>query len=452
MIQLCRTLTRLFELPLTSPHEGGRPLWTLISQPRSFRGFLGHYHLCNEKWDPGCWDFPRLLRGIGSRLTFPLTPLSPSPPEFDLASLAATYYEKSEQEVEAHFPVGPLGHSRLWHGGVHLKSEPESPVYAVLQGRIVAARLGPPCPIGSCNFILIRHQIHLSELHWTFFSLYYHLATTGESTTGELLMPWLKDPRGAAWREALESGQIIYPEIMVEAGELIGAVGEAGPEGSQEGQIHFAIFSAQEQGAALDPGHWQLVQSHGKSRFCHDRQLLRWIDRPLGRQGPDGLLSRRELRNFFEFNPRREQIRRIVLYYPSEWTDGPWAPELEKAPDFADLPPAQRRRLIAQQITPTLWWTSALGQRLGLPSDGMIYAYHPIGFLHWFHRLLLSLAQQRSAGIEGADRWQGKLPPKHLTLDRESGDHMTDEEDYVSGEQSKNLTLEDLANGYPDDL
>jgi len=182
-----------------------------------------------------------------------------------------------------------------------------------------------------------------------------------------------------------------------------------------------------------------------------DRRLLRWIDRPAGARPPDGVLTRRELRNFFQFNPRRADLRGLVVRHLSEWTPGGWMRELEQAPDFADLSPALRRHLVAQQITPTLWWTPEIARHAGLPASGMIYSYNPIAFLPWFEQMLEKHKEQRGAGIEGADRWAGKLPPGRLTLDSESAADMTDEEDYFSGEKGKQLTLEDLANGYPDD-
>jgi hypothetical protein len=452
MIRLGRVLARVFDLPLVSPRTGGTAVWTMISNPRAFRGFLGHYHICREKWDPGPWDFARFFRGIGSRVTLPLTAPPAQATDKFLSQTASQYYESSEQDMDRHFPVGPLGRSRLWHGGVHIKSFEDRPVHAILRGRIVAARLGSACPIGSCNFVLLRHGFVLSREEWTFYSLYYHLASISDvDPRVRETIPWIKRSAGEPWRAELETGRPIPLGINVEAGEQIGVVGEAGPPGYRETQVHFAVFSEREVGSRVDPGYWDVIESSStSSRFCNDRRILRWIDRAVGGKPPDGLLTRRELRNFFRFHPRRADLHRTVVRHRSEWTPGDWATELQEAPEFASLPPGRRRRLIAQQITPTLWWTPDLARRVGLPVDGVVYSYHPIGFVVWFDRMLRKHAALRSAGIEGADRWEGKLPPKHLTLDSESADHMTDEEDFFSGEKGKELTLEDLADGYPD--
>jgi hypothetical protein len=453
MIRVCRCLTKVLDVPLASPQSEGKPVWTTISAVRSFAGFIGHYHIIDTKWDPGPWDFSRLLHGIGSRVTFPLTalPAAPAAGEQAAGRLAPGYFDNSEQEVEAHFPVGPLGESRLWHGGVHLKGQDGAAVYAVMRGRVVLARLAPPCPVGSCNFVLLEHRFTLGR-SWTIFSLYYHLAWPGEA--GEeptVAIPWLKRAADEQARATLDKGEVAMLGINVEPGEVIGTVGEAGPSGYREEQIHFAIFGTDELGRELDPGYWDVIESDGVNRFCTDRRLISRIDRPAGGQPPDGLLSRRELRNFFQLQPRRTELHRVVVRHRSEWSVGDWETQLAAAPDFAQLPPAQRRRLVSQQIAPTLWWTPDAARHANLPANGVVYSYHPIGFLVWFEQMARKYANVRGTGIEGADRWEGKMAPTRLTVDAESGNEMTDEEDFNSGEQNKKLTLEDIVNGYPDD-
>jgi N-acetylmuramoyl-L-alanine amidase len=448
MIRLCRCLTKVFDLPLTSPHQDGKPVWTTIPTIRRYQGFIGHYHIIDTKWDPGPWDFQRLLHGIGSRATFPLTALPAAGEEQPADRVAPTYYDNNEQDTDVHFPVGPLGESRLWHGGVHLKGREDAPVYAVMRGRVVAARIAPTCGVGSCSFVLLQHRFTLGR-PWTIYSLYYHLALSMTEGEGEPI-PWLKRATDAGSRTALERGEVALLNINVEAGEVLGTVGEAGPPGNREEQIDFSIFSIEELGRALDPTYWELIESDGVSRFCTDRGLISRIDRPSGGQPADGLLSRRELRNFFQQHPRRKELHRMAVRHRSEWTPGDWARELSAAPDFAALPAGQRQRMISQQITPTLWWTPEVAQHAGLPENGVIYSYHPIGFLVWYETMKQKYSTMRGTGIEGADRWEGKALPKHLTVDAESGKEMTDEEDYLSGEQGKKLTLEDIVQGYLD--
>jgi N-acetylmuramoyl-L-alanine amidase len=452
MIRLCKVLSRIFDVPLTSPHENGQQVWTTISGVRNYRGFLGHYHLSKDKWDPGPWDFYRLFRNIGTRTTFPLGPIGRGgKAAVDLESESGRYFEMSEQDAKVHFPVGPLGRSKLWHGGVHLTGRQGTLVHAVHQGQIVAAQMGPPCAMGSCNFVLIRHRFSFGRRIQTFFSLYYHLDWATESAQGGEAIPWIKRSRNRRWWVQLERGEVTLLGVNVEAGEVIGTMGEAGPSGHREDQIHFATFSPEELTREVDPDSWEVIDGSAMGRLCKDRKLLSKIDRPLGGRAADGLLSRRELRNFFHLHPKRSELRRVVVRYLSEWTPGGWADELNRAPDFAALTPSHRRRLLQQQITPTLWWTPDVARHAALPSSGIIYAYHPIGFLVWFSRMIRQNQQARGAGIDNADRWEGKQAPRHLTVDAESGAGMTDEEDYHSGEKGKKLTLEDLVQGYPDD-
>lgn len=442
MIRLSRVLTRIFpQIQLRSPQAAGEPVWTTISGLRSWAGFLGHYHVDREKWDPGPWDFGRLFRGVGSRVFFPLGPAKEEDREVS-AGRAREYFDSSEADAMAHFPVGPLGRSRLWHGGVHLRASVGSPVCSCLRGRVVAARLAPPCAVGSCSFVLLRHRLVVASDALEFFSLYFHLSL--EQQADQDPVPWM------ARTAPLDEGGTALLDVAVEAGETIGYGDEAGPAGHRLGQIHFAIFAAREMGEVLDPGYWELVEGKDRSRFCSDPAVLERIDRPLGGRRRDGRLSRRELRNFFQLDPRREELRRVVAYHRSEWTPGGWE-EIERAPDLAGLAPQARRRLVAQQVRPTLWWTGRVASHAGLPPDGMIYSYHPLGFLIWLTEMLRKNASLRGAGIESAARWEGKHAPRHLTIDSESSSGMTDEEDYFAGEQGQKLTLEDLAEGYPEE-
>ncbi len=360
MTQLSRTLSRVFEMELTSPSEGKTPFWSTIPRPRTYKGFLGHYHVCAQKWDPGPWDFQRLFRNIGSKVTFPLTPIPMQGKESDLEQHGDRYFENIDRDTEVHFPVGPLGQSRLWHGGVHLKGYQNQAIHAVMRGNIVAARMAPPCPVGSCNFVLIKHRFSMGRENWTFFSLYYHLAWSTEMADSEKSIPWLLRSQGQPWRALLDQGEVVVFKEKVEAGEMIGAMGEAGPSGYRDDQIHFAVFSPTELSGRVDPGYWTIIDERNESRFCSDPRIISMIDRPAGGSRPDGLLSRRELRNFFQMNPKRKETHRMVVRHRSEWTPGGWDRELGKAPDFARIPAARRRHLVAQQVTPTLLWGGLL--------------------------------------------------------------------------------------------
>ncbi|WP_155310019.1 peptidoglycan DD-metalloendopeptidase family protein [Desulfosarcina ovata] len=78
------------------------------------------------------------------------------------ASTVADLYNATESSNPSGF--FPLGANNLWHGGVHLEGNENTPIRSPFQGTIVAVRLDPsPAQAvqfyGSTNFILIRHDI-----------------------------------------------------------------------------------------------------------------------------------------------------------------------------------------------------------------------------------------------------------------------------------------------------
>ena len=456
VIRLAGVLARLLAVPLTSPRaSSGELVWSMISQARQYEGFLGHYHVSGRKWDPGPWDFRRMLRGLGSRITFPLTPLpsvrsalATDRHSKQFRRIAEQYIESSERGVAAHFPVGPLGQSRLWHGGIHLNASLGDPVFAVASGEIVVAKMPGPCPIGDCNFVLLRHRFEAASRTFVFFSLYYHLADQGSR--------WDDEP--PAWLEGnpalvaqVGRGQVVLLNTPVEAGALLGHVGEAGPGRFRQPQIHFAVFAAEELGQYLDPAYWQVIEGSRTSRVCRDQSIIERFDRPWRGKRRDGIISRKELRDFFLRHPSRDAFRRLVARHRSEWTPGDWESQLARLPDFAALSAEERARLYTRQIEPTLWWTADVARHAGIPEDGYVYSYHPVGFLLWYRRIVEEQASMRAVGIGGRDAWEGEMAPGYLTVDAEAADAMTDEEDLLSGGPHPDLTLEDLADGYGDD-
>ena len=462
MIAISRAMNEILNMPLVSPQTDGAPVLGLISQPRRFAGFLGHYHIERQKWDPGPWDFQRMFRGNNSKLTFPFSRLkkekrTPRARDEDrrLNKEARQYFEKSEGTIGAYFPVGPLGRSRLWHGGVHLAAAEGTPIYAPLKGQMVAARMSSPCPVGSCNMILLRHHLasHLGQR--VFYLLFFHLRQEEDNRFMQKIVPWLVRTREEQWRKDLALGRVAMMNEEVEAGELIAHVGSAGPPGSRSSQVHFAVFSPRDITRGLEDDKspfWEIIKTPATKRLCDDAKIVGRIDTK-GRRG-DQYLSRKELREFFRYSGLRRELRRVGVKHLSEWTDNGWAEALEDAPDFARLPDKEKKRLIAQQITPTLWWTPEVASHAGLPSNGVVYSYHPVSFLLWFKQVMRRSASSRAVGIGSEEQYNNakkeEQAPDTFKLDSESSHGVTDDEDRFTGHTSKKLTLEELANGYPD--
>ena len=107
-----------------------------------------------------------------------------------------------------------------------------------------------------------------------------------------------------------------------------------------------------------------------------------------------------------------EQLRKAVSYNISEWTEEPdWAASLKGS--IADFRKKSAKRkgkqagaddddedydidaMVDEQLKPYLWWTNDVAVALGLPSDGVVYHYHPIRFIEWVNAKL-----QEGAGKE----------------------------------------------------
>ena len=82
-----------------------------------------------------------------------------------------------------------------------------------------------------------------------------------------------------------------------------------------------------------------------------------------------------------------------------------------------------------------------------MPKDFVVWHYHPVRFIAWMNSQLRKQATTMVGQIQVA---QGPAAAKVLD-DRESLEGFTDEEDEMSPEASRRLTLEDLANGYPEE-
>jgi N-acetylmuramoyl-L-alanine amidase len=451
MISVGKTLARIFpNLPQVYPQGGdGDQAWgSLRGDVREYSGYLGHYHVTEQKWDPGPFDFKFFASKIRGRSVFPVVIVGSKPDvpeEPDKAEeIANALFENNESEGEGgYYPVGPFGATRLWHGGVHLRAAQGSPVYAPFSGKIVAARMTDECPVGSRNFVLIRTDTIVGSAQIRFWTLLFHLDQE-PSAQGEL----------PAWYKQAQQQLADDPvplDLDVSAGDLVGHVGEAGPPGRMDGQLHVEIMSVDELGEKIEPGFWTLVEGAGMSRFCDAPEIVGRIDKPSAGGKKDGLLSRTEMVNFFKADPQREAFRKLGVHHVSEWADNnDWLVALNKTRDFAQLPRPQRAQMFRDQIEPVLWWTDDVQDKAGLPADKVVWNYHPITFIVWLHDQMRN-AKTASQGIGGEGTFEGKAAPTNIKDDGDATEGFTDDEDISFGDNGKQLELPDLANGYPDD-
>jgi len=453
MTNLGRALARIFPaLPPAYPSEGGgEPLWaTLGGDPRDYAGYLGHYHVTAEKWDPGPWDFKRFIQSIRGRVFYPAIPGRdqaelPDDTAEDKA-IADALYDNNEREGEGgYFPVGPLGETRLWHGGLHLRDEAGKPLCAPLAGRIVMARQKKQDDwpeVGSPNFVLMRHELTVSGHALKFFSLLMHVA---EEAGGAGQAGWMRRGRDKKWAAELSAGEVVVCDEPVVAGEVVAHFGEAGRPGDWKGQVHFEVFSEEEIGGEVDPGFWKTYDGTAGGRFCLVPDIVNPIDTDHSQS-----LAHHEVVDFFHANPARVDFRRIAVRHVSEWGDrSDFEAALDKARDFGRLPRAKKHELFARQIEPYLFWGDDVAGT-GLPEDKVVWGYHPITFILWLNDKQKG-GPQRAKAIGRESDYGGKPPPVEIKDDTADGaGGFTDDEDALFGEAAKKLDLEKLAGGYGD--
>jgi hypothetical protein len=342
-----------------------------------------------------------------------------------------------------YFPVGPFGRTRLWHGGIHLSLPEGTPIFTPFPGRIVAMRQGDDVPIGSANFVLMRHYFRLAGIETIFYILYYHLDREDPKGTRT---PWYVEADKKPFWSQITSGQVAFPDVDVGGGEIIGHVGHAGPPGNYEGQIHVEVMSADDIGAKLEPGFFKSIDAKNSGHFCDVNDIVAAIDRPKGHG--DGILNEKELRDFFQHDEGRAELRKLAVRCKSEWGADPnYESQLLASKDFRILKPAARQRVFRDQILPTLWYTEDVAEKVLLPKDFVVWHYHPVRFVAWMNLQLRRQATTVAGTIVAAS---GPAAAQVLD-DRDSLEGFTDEEDELSVEQSRKLSLDDLAGGYPEE-
>jgi len=352
----------------------------------------------------------------------------------DLKDVTKQLYALNEAKADGgFFPVGPWGESRLWHGGVHLVGKEMDPVFAPFPGRLVAARFGKSTAVGSANFVLLRYNMTLGKSKVQFYSLYMHLA---DELKADKPVDWLtKD----GWKQNGVAGEVALLDEPIEAGALIGHVGKAGPAELSRPQIHVEMFSTSE----LFPDQpWKLIDGTAGGRFCDSKEINDSID-----TDHDGTLSRTELSTFYAGGG--EQLHYFVTLHVSEWIAEPsWSEALRVPKDFKKLKPAEIDQLVAEQITPGLWWTNEVATHCYLPIDGIVYHYHPVTFLAWFNQQLLDAAA--NAGPATIDVNDAREVPKGITDDfgDKDGTSMRSSATVAEDPCNAKLTLTELVQGF----
>lgn len=445
---LAKALTRLLpNLPIEYPQSSpGQQAWGTLDNVFGFNGYLGHYHITAQKWDPGPWDFKEFCRQLRGANCFPMW-TRPDPkrradekPEIpkrqdELMEGAKQLYLANEARAEGgFFPVGPWGEQRLWHGGVHLAGSEGAPVFAPFPGRLVAARFGPPTSIGSANFVLLRHDMTLGKSPAQFYTLMMHLQDSSTAAAADQ-PPWMAN---VDWKKVGVKGAVVLLDEPIEASQVIGRIGKAGPSDLSKAQVHMEIFAKTPIFTDLSNSPWSLIDGTAGGRFCDVDTVQALID-----SNKDGTFDRQELATYFSSGDQSFYFK--VTLHVSEWTENPsWTDALRLPKEFRSFSNEQIAQLVAEQITPGLWWNDAVAKHAKLPPDGTVYHYHPITFIRWFNEKLIEASATDNHIVNRDD---AKEVPADITDDRVGG-NMASEKEIVGDPCDTSLGLEEMVLGF----
>ena len=479
MRKLCTALTRLLpNIPVEYPQDApGQQSWnTLLVNGReggafSFKGYMGHYHCTERKWDPGPFNFKEFVEGLRGQRCFPLwtgkaepkqgeRPLVPANMD-DLRDGLKSLYKMNEDRADGgFFPVGPWGQYGIWHGGIHMVAKEKAAIWSPFAGRIVAARMGKSSAFGSVNFVLVRHDMTVGPVTMRFFALYMHVFDESKEKDPAQSPAWMKKD---GWQKVLarkslkpkEREEIWDDDVSValldepiEAGELIARVGKAGPDGKP--QVHLEIFSEDAVLEKFPDAKVELVDGSGSGRFVDNPDILAKIDT----SPKDGKLSRDEISRFFSSAGERDQFRIIDAKFISEWTAEPdWTAALKAAPEFHDDPPDKIDEMVAEQITPTLWWSDPVAQHCKLPSDGLVHHYNPVDFIGFIDLKIQDAAINAPPPPDPNDRTGVTGVKAGVTDDNEgdNGEHSVTIAQIKDKDIYDNLTIEKMVDGFEGD-
>jgi hypothetical protein len=220
---------------------------------------------------------------------------------------------------------------------------------------------------------------------------------------------------------------------------VIGHVGLAGPGDAMHAQVHIELFSKNDLFDGWKGVPWEALDGTAGGRFCDLPRVNDPID-----SNHDAMLSKDELKQFFN-SGGGQAFYFLAVRFVSEWIADPdWSESLRGPKDFRKLTTQQIDQMVADQITPGLWWTDVVASHAKLPVDGVVFHYHPIAFVSWLNEKLID-AQNSAVSIDVS---KAAAVPEGITDDRHGGD-MASKSLFVQQDTcNENITLKDLAAGY----
>lgn len=434
LIAILRALGGVFpELAnLTAPvGDDGKVLTNVLDDP-GFKGLVGHMHVSATKWDPGPgFDWERVLIGVrGTRLLYPVKlpgalNLNEVPRTRALAN-AEQYFRATETGPGGFFP---LGINQGWHTGVHLRVDRGTPLYAPADGVVVAARIGEEVEeLGSPNVVVIKHELPIADRERTFYSVIMHLEQVELGSNSPI--PWIrrfyKDPDmprslpenetvlyppAAKGHIALRNDRVALAETEVKAGELIGYSGlfKLDPDKPPIGTVDFAIIASKPLFDPSDLTFEKVDDDDDDDILCNSRQVWkRFTDDPEELQGlvEGGFpMSPAEIRAPYKNEIKAVELRWMAARHVTEyWSGTRFGGLFGGGVDFEWYVEDEAKAYL-DRIRKFLWWDDNVTEHVGLPADGLVWAYHPIALATYLmvieSRRAVEQAGSKAIALEG---------------------------------------------------
>ncbi len=308
---------------------------------------------------------------------------------------AAGYLANCEQAGSGFYPIGL---SRAWHGGLHFKLPAGTPVRAIADGVIVAARCAgePDAPGPSRNFVLIRHQVKVGGAVKVFYSLAMHLRSEAAGSRPiDARWLWQFDRSARIGKKklphpdaaALTAGGVVCMAYPVAAGEIVGH--------SDGAYLHFEVFAAQDIADGSYPDK-QLVTDDNGDALYDSKALLALLESKgdLGQHlkslapnpgaAQSGVVLQEEIVAFFGSgcDKARAALRGLLTKHVSEWSTAARWPDLKDTAAWGYYDNATAKALQQAQER-NAWLTADVARWCKLPSDGVLVHYHPVVFIDW---------------------------------------------------------------------
>ena len=294
----------------------------------------------------------------------------------------------------------PSAQSRLWHGGVHLRAEKGSPVYAPFAGKIVAARMTDDVP-GRLAQLRAHPQRHCrsARRRSRFWTLLFHL-DRGARRSGKHVPAWSRRRQPQLGRR---SGAARRSTSRPATSSATSA--RPGRRAASTGQLHVEVMSVDEIGEKIEPGFWTHRRRRGHGPLLRRARDRRQHRQAVGRRQEGWpAVAHRGASTSSRPNPRARGVsqagraprQRVGRQQRLAGGAQPHARFRRCCPSRSG------RDCSAIRSSRSCGGPTRCSDAAGLPADKLVWNYHPITFIVWLHDQLRGARRRRRASAARA--------------------------------------------------